>query len=455
LHRSSSSGSTLLYTIAALVLLSSLAAAMAVLSPGAALTSLSGAREARAYYLALSGLNAWSVGRAGTYAVDGDSFTLAATGPDAGGLYTVTSRGTVQAGIGLEANAVVTARRSGLSPISFTQNLGDFDAPVVGKTANNAKAVTVYAANTGYQTTTSSHGHSQTTNVTDPYASGSLVFAKGTGDTTGAIWYAGSRGVCPGGVCPDGLCAAGRCGLGKGLRASFGFIFTSVDNSGDSTEFGDGFTFTIANAAGNDPATAAGGPASGSRGEYLGYAGPGPSGLGIAAPKLAVEVDVYPNRGTNPPDQVNSRHDNSNANHVALVWWGASGLYDDNVHGAGANPVIGTTTSGTGYSEKAKQNNQPNWLEDGQEHTMRVELERDDITGGGTYLVKVWIDATGAGAGDVTKDYTAQAPQLDYKTTLGSADHEALDTVIFGWTQATGGAVQTVAIHDFSLEFQH
>lgn len=458
------SGATLLYVILSLLLLSALAAAISCLSPGAGQAPLTENRHARAYYLALSGLNAWSVGKVGTYRLGEGRVTLAETGPDATGLYTVTSRGTVLAGTGGEANVVLTARRSGLAPITFTNDLKSFPQPTVNATANSDQAVSVYAANTGYAvttTTTTGHGGSRqtvttTTNVTAPYASGSLVFAKDTANTNGAVWYVGSRGTCAGGVCPDGMCTAGACGFGKGLRAFFGFIFARVDNRPDSTAFGDGFTFTVASAATNTTATAAGGPTSDSRGEYLGYAGPGPSGVGIAAPKLAVEVDIYPNKGTNPPEMVDSRHDNANANHVALVWWGNDGLYDDNVHGNGFNLQYSTTdVSQIGYCQVAKSSSAPNWLEDAAEHTLRLEIHRDAASAGGTYQVKVWIDGTGSGIDDVTRDYTAETPQLLTTTTLNAAEHAGLDSILFGWTEATGQATQTVAIHDFSLEFRH
>lgn len=453
------SGSTLLYAIIALVLLSSLAVAIAHITPAASQGSISDNLHARAAYLAYSGINAWTPGRTGTYAVGDGRFTLGQSGPNASGNYTVTSLGTVRAGTAAEANFLATASRSGLSPITFTENLDDFGPVTVGKTANNANAITVYSANTGYSVSVSNaFGHgSHTTLITAAYASGSLVFSKETTDTFGTFWYTGSRGVCDNGTCADGLCASGTCTLGKGLRAYFGFAFSTVDTSADSRGYGDGFTFTIANATTNDTATAAGGPASGSRGEYLGYAGPGPSGCGITSPKLAVEVDVYPNLGHAAADQVDSRADHATPNHVALVWWGDSGVYDDNVHGAGsspANPVYTTAATQVGYVETARQNGK-NWLEDGAEHTMRLEIHREDATIGGTYRVKVWIDATASGVDDVTKDFTAQTPQLDSTTALSSSDHAGFNTILFGWTEGTGGASQTVAIHDFSLEFRH
>lgn len=455
-------GATLLFIIAVLILLSFLATAISLLAPAATLTNLANNRDARARYLALSGLGFWSAGTTGTYAIGDGSFTLTQSGPDASGYYTVTSRGTVLGGTGLEANVLLTARRSALSPLTFTADLSDFAAPVVGKTENSASAITVYAANVAASGPGNGTGNGYGNGngikgaAGKAYASGWVRLGGAVKDTNGAIWYAGSRGSCPGGVCPDGMCQAGKCAFAKGLRAYFGFAFTLVDNDKRSESYGDGFTFTVINATGNNLATAAGGPASGSLGEYLGYAGPGPSGCGIAAPKMAVEVDVYPNRGDEPPDTVNSRRDSSVANHIAAVFWGDAGLYDDNVHGAGSLPVnpSGPSFTNVGYYEQTKQDGQPNWLEDGKEHALRLEIHRADAPTGGTYLIEVWIDGSGDAFADVSKDYADETPQIAYATTLATVDHDKLDTVSFGWTEGTGKASQDVAIHDFSLEFR-
>lgn len=460
------SGATLLILVGALTLLAALATAVQYLLSATTVTTLTNNRIARAHYLALSGLNVWTAGRTGTFTVGSGSFTLSQSGPDGGGEYTVVSKGTVLGGTSLEANALLTVKRFGMSPITFTADLDDFTPPVVGKTENDRSAITVYAADTGASSGASHNGHGHghggshgggQSSLTSTYASGSLRFAAGVSNTNGAIWYTGSRGTCTDGSCPDGMCSAGKCTFAKGLRAYFGFIFSNSDEDDYSGEFGDGFTFTIMSAASNSASTAAGGPSKGSRGEYLGYAGPGPSGCGIAAPKMAVEVDVYPNRGTAAATSVNSRRDHSNANHIAAVFWGdGSTLYDDNVHGAGTTPInpVYATSGEIGYFERIKQTDLPNWLEDGEEHTMRVEIQRADLDFGGSYRIKVWIDGTGDTIADVTKDYTATTPDIEYTTTLATADHNKLDTIFFGWTEGTGAQSQDVAIHDFSLEFR-
>ena len=86
---------------------------------------------------------------------------------------------------------------------------------------------------------------------------------------------------------------------------------------------------------------------------------------------------------------------------------------------------------------------------------MRLEIVRATGDGAkGLYTVKVWIDPTGTGNDDVTADYTAEAPQVSHTDTLAAADHAKLATVYFGWTEGTGGSNQTVAIHDFALDFR-
>jgi hypothetical protein len=418
-----------------------MAAAVAALTPSAMVGNFANTNEHRAYYLALSGLNYWSKGKTGTFSLDGDSFTLIQAGPDASGYYTVTSIGTAWAKSGYEANVLLTARRSGLDPITFASDIEEFTTPVLNKTTNNASAILVYAANQG-------------TGATTRYASGWMLLGNGKTNTSAATWYAGDHGTCPGGVCPDGACLDGKCAFAKGLRAYFGFNFSSSDSSKYSTLFGEGFTFAVMN-AGNDPQTAAGGPATGSRGEYLGYAGPGPSGKGIQPPKMAVEVDVYPNNKNTDPTDSNSRNDYSNANHVAVVYWGASGtLYDDNMHGAGSAPQNPSGAS-TGYYEKAKQTGLANWLEDGDEHAMRVEIQRATNTdGSGSYTVLVWVDPAGGGATDVTADYTAETPVIKTTAALSKADHTALGSIYFGFTEGTGNTVQTMTLHDFALDFR-
>lgn len=465
----SQSGLSLLYVIALVAVLAALAAGIAALSPGAALTNATQNGEQRAYYLALSGLNFWSVGRTGTFAIDGDAFTLTQTGPDASGTYTVTSVGHARIDTGLEANVLLTERRFSLGPITFDNDLRDFSSPVIGRTSNNARAIVIFDADLsavpdGYSRREWRRDWRENASR---YAGGWMRFGDGRDNTHAATWYTGDHGACPGGDCPDGMCRDGRCAFGKGLRAYFQFSFFNADESSDSTARADGFTFAVMTAD-NDPRTAAGGPPSGtSRGEYLGYAGPGPSGRGIRPPKMAVEVDVFPNRGDDEPTEVHSRRDHTTANHVAVVWWGADdwwdasrASYDDNVHGAGGAddwPASPRNSAGgdPGYHQVARISGRPNWLEDGGEHAMRVEIAREtESSGRGAYTVKVWVDPASPDAADVTRDFDAETPLAVQSVSLAAGDHNRLSDVYFGFTEGTGGSNQTVAVHDFALDFR-
>ncbi len=440
-----SSGSSLLYTIFSIVVLSSLAAAMASLTPGAVMTWLAGADQRRAYYLALSGINFWTVGTTGRYRLGDDAFTLTQAGPDADGGYVVTSTGTVAAGTGRETNFSLTARRPGSPIITFRDDLPDFTPPVVGHNTNDAGAAVVFSLKSpdpppGFDPAAWATLWSE--NV-GRYEGGWLRLGGGLPKTTGAIWYQGTKGSCDN----------GRCAFAKGLRTYFQFVFSGSDTSTKSEMYGDGFTFAVMT-AGNDPREAAGGPAKGTRGEFLGYAGPGPSGRGIAPPKMAVEVDVFPNCTDGDPTENNTRRDASVANHVAAVCWGAADtLYDDNVHGAGTMPA-NAQGGGAGYYERPKPADGPAWLEDGQEHALRVEISRETEETHGLYTIKAWIDPVRDGRSDVSRDYGAESPQVSHTVRLTAADHGRLDTVCFGWTEATGSRGQSVAIHDFAVAFR-
>jgi len=75
----------------------------------------------------------------------------------------------------------------------------------------------------------------------------------------------------------------------------------------------------------------------------------------------------------------------------------------------------------SGIASSPKQAGEPNWLEDKAEHTMRLESPATSLTSGGSYRIKVWIDGTGDAITNVTQDYTATTPDIDYTTTLTAA----------------------------------
>jgi hypothetical protein len=140
----------------------------------------------------------------------------------------------------------------------------------------------------------------------------------GLNDGYGSVFYGGDSDTAN--------CINGRCRLGKGFRAYFEFKSNLTDDSADSTAVGDGFTFAVisgiydtVSGTYRNSRTDTGGPL----GEYLGYAGPGLSGDGLQPPKIALEMDTFPNPGTGTLCGSNSRRDDTPiANHIALDYWG-------------------------------------------------------------------------------------------------------------------------------------
>jgi hypothetical protein len=213
-------------------------------------------------------------------------------------------------------------------------------------------------------------------------------------------------------------------------------------------------------------------------GELLGYAGPGNTadGRGLAPPKFAVEFDVFSNVGTKDPDRVDSRADGPGGDHAALVFWGRddpSGdcasmgrgyacSQDDNRHSRPGTEDVGlaapgdmprnsANTSATG--DYAARPGYPDWLRSGP-HAVRLEVDRDtseNALGQYGYRIRVWIDCTACD--DVTAAYGAASPTLSRTVHLSRAGHERFDRVLFGWTEATGEAVQRVGVSDFRLLF--
>ena len=128
-------------------------------------------------------------------------------------------------------------------------------------------------------------------------------------DGYGSVWYKGNSDIAD--------CIGGNCLLGRGFRAYFEFTFDDTDNSVDSRAFGDGFTFSLVSGPNYTNGD------TGLGGQHIGYSGPGLSSNGLQPPKLAVEIDTYPNPGAGNVCGDDSRNDDEPvANHAALVYWG-------------------------------------------------------------------------------------------------------------------------------------
>lgn len=241
------------------------------------------------------------------------------------------------------------------------------------------------------------------------------------GTAWGCVWYQGDAANCTAGDCP----------LGSGARAFFKFRFTNSDSSGASTDFADGFTFAMISAD-NNPSDACGGNPS--AGAYLGYAGSNGVSPSLDYPKFATEIDVYPSGALN---------DLVNHNHAALVYWGVPGINtDDNTHGVGSplNPV----NTSAGYARNATN---VTWLEDAGEHSLRLEVDRNDATR--VYTFRGWVDCSNCD--DVSVAFGG-TPTFTDTITLTPPTHADIATVRFGWTVGTGGRTQTVVISDFVIE---
>jgi type II secretory pathway pseudopilin PulG len=212
---------------------------------------------------------------------------------------------------------------------------------------------------------------------------------------------------------------------GKKMRAYFKFKFPYVDTHPYSHDYADGFTFAVVTA--NMPTSACGWS-----GGWLGY-----HNLGYDS--VAVEIDNYPN----PPEH--NIPDPRYYNHVAIVKSG-------NVrHGSstpmGPNPSC--PSEGCVYYTA-----NPTWLEDNQEHTVRVEIHtrcNSTCSACGSSsenyaFIKVWIDCSSCN--DLTQDYSP-SPTVRHCFPLPSS----MNNVKFGFTQGTGGRTQIVEITDFGIGF--
>jgi hypothetical protein len=309
--------------------------------------------------------------------------------------------------------------------------------------------------------------------------------------SVGNDMYNSSGSYIYGGDSDIAYCVQGNCVFGTGVRVYFEFTFQDQDSSSDSTAQADGFTFFIINGSNNTKNSTGGAPASISMGELLGYGGPGRTdGSGLQPPKMAMEFDVFPNTGSGSICAAGSRKDAAD-NHMALMFWGNNNYgtttcsgggyenrYDDNVHGdgSGTNPVNSYGPSLTncvsnpaqaqcGYYSTTKGTY--NWLEDGQLHRFRIEVTRGTIPTAGTYTynIKAWVDCgynSNQGTFCPTSQLTAYqdlttpyglAPQINRTVSLAATDHQAFNTMLFGWGYSTGASTQTVRFQNFNIYF--
>ncbi|MBP8609278.1 MAG: hypothetical protein KBI28_07715 [Syntrophaceae bacterium] len=314
-------------------------------------------------------------------------------------------------------------------------------------------------------------------------------------NSCGVLWYGGTNTI--------GNCVGGKCDFGIGLRAYFDFRFITDDFSQNSTTRGDGFTFTVLNGQLNELTDRGGPPPDVSMGELMCYAGSGISGNGLRGPKMAVEFDTYGNTEAMDDNGCSSgRADQANRlNHTALMYWGnesttlcppgstarsegascSRDTYDDNIHGQGGsgggvnqlpiNSASGDVTGGYCQRTGGKVTvggTQYNWMEDGQTHRVRIEITRNSNW---YYRVKAWVDceqpccsgSTCQSCEEVeifnfqnifnSYNNTSFLPKINREIRLNNSRHGAFEKIIFGFTQATGGATQNIEISNFKIYF--
>jgi hypothetical protein len=325
---------------------------------------------------------------------------------------------------------------------------------------------------------------SNTAITVDP--SGKLVFLGVLGETfnSGAIWYTGN----------NTFCTNGSCTMDYGLRAYF-------ETQWDTSSIADGIVFGIKSALTNAVLSAGGDPYK-DMGEVMGWAGPGPSTLGVTGikpPKIGLELDTWRNNNGTPIYNADSRadmdydpstaNDNRNSDHAAFVFWGSqastsvpidswpfyinTATYDDNRHaqtftdtgaGAGTNtePKSYVDLNGTGDGRWGYYYRPANsiWLRDGTRHLVRFELTRfpgyTNASSNYPYLLKAWVrDGAQANSySDVTANYTANPPNLSRAIFLSKAMHDNLAKIMVGFAEATGLKTQRVTVSGLKLAFK-
>lgn len=313
--------------------------------------------------------------------------------------------------------------------------------------------------------------------------SNTVILGNGISDACGAIWLGGTGTT-------NSFCSENKCDFMGGFHFYFEFKISPCDSHASSTDWGDGFTFAMINAANNDR-NRRGGPASESRGELLCYAGSDNTAnqRGLDYPKMAIEFDTYPNRESMTAyGCLSGRADAGVNNHIAAIFWGGETTgnctnnnrhlcisYDDNIHGIPSSasdrtPRNSARDDGTGgYYERPKATY--HWLEDNVNHLARVEVIRNPATH--TYNIKVWVDCESPNGSsacsiaeindhfkNVTETYYntlaprsgSVAPKIDRTVALDSS-LPSFDKLLYGFTVGTGEKTQTVILKNFKMHF--
>jgi hypothetical protein len=455
-------GNVLLFVVVAMTAISVLGTGIYFMTTTTTFGGLNANDQNRAYQLAVAGRDyalaknlTATAGRDFTF-TNGDKFRLVISGD------TITSTGIVKEGTPYEAKRIISITKTEFgsqADISFTKDIAAMGIIKPTSAPSDFISKTDSALSLG--------------KVGASYQS-----------QFGAVVYSGNA--------IQGNCLAGKCALGTGFNAFFVFQFGAGST-------GDGFTFAFFN-GNNNNSSSVGGYAG--AGELLGYAGDsyvspgyyldGQGGRGIQPPKIGLEFDPYSNPGTG----CFSGRDDGSLNHMALVFWGDNttsctstvGKYtfDDNLHGAGTggseSPKNGLRASQPGGDACSYFNGVTlcgggtlswpnNWLLNwpANVYALRTEVRRKlapEVSGNYQYRFKVWIKrcssndptcasdyAENADFLNTKQDYTADNPYLDRTIEISSAYHNKFETMLFGWTTATGSATQNININRFKMNF--
>jgi hypothetical protein len=457
-------GNVLLFAIVAITAISVLGTGIYFLTTTSTFSGLGANAQNRAFQLAVAGRDyalaknlIATAGRDFTF-TNGDKFRLVISGD------TITSTGIVGEGTPYEAKRTITITKPGFSSaanISFTKDIAAMGIIQPSSAPSDFISKTDSALSLG--------------KIGASYQS-----------KFGAVVYSGNAA--------QGNCVAGKCEFGTGFNAFFVFNFAAGST-------GDGFTFTFFNGSNNNASSVGGYAGSG---ELMGYAGDsyvssgyyldGQGGKGIQSPKVAVEFDPYSNSGTGSVCGSDSRYDASR-NHMALMFWGdnttfcgstiGKNTFDDNRHGAGTNgstdPMNAKSPLQTDWSACNYFNGNTlcntsdtlGWPSDWLLHSpdnvyaFRIEVTRSltPIGGPHTYRIKTWIKKCASGdlacsayndsssLANPKVSYTDSIPTLDRTIQLDENPHQAFNTLLFGWTTATGGATQSVSISRLKMNF--
>ncbi len=283
------------------------------------------------------------------------------------------------------------------------------------------------------------------------------------GDYQGSVcvWYQGSSA--------DSYCTSdGICPLENGVRIYFR-IRTPKYNS--ASEQLSGLVFALLGADASLYGSTSLADICGGVAQNNGFGGVnraiGGSSKLMLAPKVGVEIDFVSAWPCSSDDAPCDPDDG--ANHAAVVYWGTRdskltyfnlcggaysgyrGLYDDVLHGYGgennecqpgrddklyatfeADRSVNPESESNGFA--AVSDSGSPWLQDGQEHAVRIEIAWDENTG--EVFTTAWVDCENCA--DLETAFnggcTGQCRQVEDSLTLGSDLVPYMNAVRFGWT---------------------